>query len=79
MHQTIKVMVLFQAIGMGSMSFNEECLKGREGDLRYTGKSSMSFLEILQKNGDRTYLRTCQDRVVVYQQPQENKKMERFF
>lgn len=60
------------------MSFNEERLKGREGDLRYTGKSSMSFKEILQKNGDRSYLRICQDRVVVYSQPQENQKMERF-
>lgn len=60
------------------MSFNEEFLKGRKGDLRYTGKTSMSFKEILQKNGDRSYLRICQDRVVVYNQPQENQKMERF-
>lgn len=63
---------------MGLMSFNEECLKGRKRDLKYTGKSSMSFMEILQKNGDRSYLRICQDRVVVYNQLQENKKMERF-
>ena len=47
------------------MFIDEECLKEREEGPRYTGESSLNFMEVLRKDGDGSYLTICQGRVVI--------------
>ena len=75
MHQTIKVTVLFRLLEQGPYLLMKNI--SEKGEV--TKESPMSIVEVLRKNGGRSYLRIFQGRVVVCSKPQKTVAFFFFF